>query len=263
MVHEPFVPAASWKLAIMTTWQRWQLWMLGRTADVVFLSIEPWTRRFRSWFPGKPVLHLPVGSNIPLVPTPRAEARAALGIGDTTLVLGLFGTAHGSRLLGLVRSAVETACGVHPDAVVLYMGPHVQPICAAMQGLPVLAEGPLPAEEVSRRFAAVDICLAPFVDGVSTRRGSLMAGLQHGVATVGTCGPLTDDILQEADGHAFLLSDVGRPDDFRAHVIRLLGDGDLRERLGRGAQRLYCQEFAWNRIATRMVAAMQESARTS
>jgi len=68
MGHEPFVPISNWRSAIMTTWQRWQLWMLGRSADVVFFSIQPWARKFQTWWPNKPVLHLPVGSNIPRLP---------------------------------------------------------------------------------------------------------------------------------------------------------------------------------------------------
>jgi hypothetical protein len=80
MVHEPFVPIESWKTAIQTSWQRWQLWKLGRSADLVLFSIEAWARRFQSWFPGQPVMHLPVGSNIPLVRTPESVIRARLGI---------------------------------------------------------------------------------------------------------------------------------------------------------------------------------------
>ena len=109
MVHEPFVPIDCWQNAVMTTWQRWQLWMLGRAADTVFFSIEPWAQKFAIWFPGKPVRPLPVGSNIPLVALSRAEARARLGIPEDTLILGLFGTAHASRLLEPVRRAAEAA----------------------------------------------------------------------------------------------------------------------------------------------------------
>jgi hypothetical protein len=41
MVHEPFVPIENWRTAIMTSWQRWQLWATGRQADVLYVSIEP------------------------------------------------------------------------------------------------------------------------------------------------------------------------------------------------------------------------------
>jgi glycosyltransferase involved in cell wall biosynthesis len=256
MVHEPFVPVLCWKRAIMTSWQRWQLWMLGRGADRVFSSTEAWARRLRGWFPGTPVGHLPVGSNIPWVRTSRAAARHRLGIPEERVILGLFGTAHDSRVLGRVTGAMDAIRESAPDAMVLYMGPHGHSIRQQLGNVPLLAEGPLPADEVSRRFAALDVYLAPFVDGVSTRRTTLMTGLQHGVATVGTRGVNTDTMIRREDGRALLLADVAAADRFSEHVRRLLADAALRERLGGEARRLYCREFAWDRLASRLLSAL-------
>jgi glycosyltransferase involved in cell wall biosynthesis len=256
MVHEPFVPIISWKWAIMTIWQRWQLWMLGQSADLIFFSIEAWARRFQRWFPGKPVFHLPVGSNIPHVRIATAAARTRLGVREDTLVIGLFGTAHISRLVGWVKGAVEASCPAGRDPLILYIGPHSAAIREHLGSVPLLAEGPLPADEVSRRFAALDVYLAPFVDGVSTRRTTLMTGLQHGVATVGTRGVNTDTMIRREDGRALLLADVDAADRFSEHVRRLLADAALRERLGGEARRLYCREFAWDRLASRLLAAL-------
>lgn len=258
MVHEPFVPIINAKFAVMATWQRWQLRHLGLSADIIFFSIDPWVQRFRSWFPGKPVLHLPVSSNIPHVPCSRQEARARLGIADETIVLGLFGTAHTARLLERARSAAQAVRQSGRDLRVLYIGPHGSAVCAALESVSVITDGALPADEVSRRFAAMDVYLVPLIDGVSTRRTSLMTALQHGVATVGTRGPLTDDMLARQDGRAFLLADVGAPAGFNAHVMRLVDDVPFRERVARDGQRLYHSEFTWPRIAGRFLTDLQE-----
>ncbi|HLV81564.1 MAG TPA: glycosyltransferase family 4 protein [Chthonomonadaceae bacterium] len=255
MVHEPFVPVTNWKFAVMTTWQRWQLWSLGRAADSVFCSIDPWARRFRPWFPGKPVAHLPVGSNVPLTPLARSEARDRLGISEETVVLGVFGTLSWTRLLARIRAAAETVRAGGRDVLVLYMGPDGGLVRQGLDGFPVRADGPLEAGEISRRFAAVDIYLAPFVDGVSTRRTSLMTALQHGVATAGTRGWLTDALLVAEDGRALLLADAKDADAYKACVRRLLEDDALRARLGQQAQRLYQREFAWERIAAQLMRA--------
>jgi glycosyltransferase involved in cell wall biosynthesis len=238
----------------LTTWQRWQLWMLGRSADVLFFSIEAWTQRFRRWFPSKPVWHLPVGSNIPRTRTGHAAARARLGIPEDTLLLGLFGTAHLSRLLGWVRAAAERVERSGREALVLYIGPHPSLIQAQLPGIAILAGGPLPAVEVSQRFAALDICLAPFVDGISTRRTSLMTALQHGIATVGTRGRLTDTVFLQENGRAFLLARADRPEEFAAHVLYLAEDRSCREKLGQEAEKLYEREFAWSQIVARLLA---------
>ncbi len=257
MAHEHFVPVLNWKWAVMTTWQRWQFWMLGRCADRLFFSIDPWARKFRKWFPDKPVLHLPVGSNIGRVCLPRAQARARLGIGEGTAVLGLFGTAHISRMLARAREAAEVVRQTGREVLVLYAGTDAEAVRTALGPIPACAEGPLPPAEVSRRLSAVDVYLAAFLDGISTRRTTLMAGLQHGLATVGTAGINTDDCLRAENGRAFLLSDANAPEAFNAHVLRLLEDAPLRARLGQEASRLYQREFAWDRIASRLLAALE------
>lgn len=251
MAHEDFVPLISWKFAVMTTWQRWQFWMLGRSADVIFFSIDPWVKQYRSWFPGKPVVHLPVGSNIPRVAISREDARARLGIAEDTLVLGLFGTAHSSRLLPLIRAAVQ-AYDQNPNVLALYIGPHSTTVCEALKGLPVRAEGPFAAEEVSRRFAAMDIYLVPIIGGVSTRRTSLMTALQHGIPTVSTFGPQTDQLLLAENDKAFLLADVNAPDAFPKAVLRLVKDKAMQQKLGQQGEALYEREFAWEKIANHL-----------
>jgi len=259
MVHEPFVPLITPQFAVMGTWQRWQLWRLGRAADVVFFSIDFWQRGFRRWFPGKPLVHLPVGSNIPHVPISRSEARARLGIRDDAVVLGLFGTAGSGRMLERAASALNALRAANVPARLLYVGPHKEAICAALGSKDIIADGPFPADEVSRRLSAMDIYLAAYIDGVSTRRGAFLAALQHGVATVGTRGPLTDAMLEREDGRAFLLADVAAPEAFPAAVSSLATNAEQRQRLGQGAQQLYSRDFAWECIAKQLHSALTQA----
>jgi glycosyltransferase involved in cell wall biosynthesis len=99
----------------------------------------------------------------------------------------------------------------------------------------------------------MDLYLAPFRDGVSARRGSFLAGLQHGLATVSTTGPQTDAFLDAQDGVAFLLA----PDDdlsaYENHVLTLVEDDALRARIAAGGRALYEEVFSWPRIADRML----------
>ena len=259
MAHEDFVPIISWKFAVMTTWQRRQFRGLGRAADVIFFSIDPWVQQYRPWFPGKTIVHLPVGSNMPLAGISRTEARARLGIGEDTLVLGLFGTAHSSRLLHLIRAAVEAAHAKNPDVLALYIGPHGDAVRQALHGLPTLAEGPFPAEEVSRRFAAMDIYLVPIAGGVSSRRTSLMTALQHGIPTVSTFGEATDAMLIAENGKAFLLADTNHSETFTESVLRLVNDKVLQEKIGAHGKVLYNREFSWEHTARRLLTAFNKA----
>lgn len=261
MVHEPFVPPAGPKNLTMSTWQRWQLWQLGRTAHVMFFSIDVWAQRFRRWFPHTSVHHLPVGSSIPQITIAREEARQRLGIAEGTLVLGLFGTAHVSRLLNFVQSATQSVCRTGQAVVVLYMGPHGPVVREALGGVPLIAEGPLPAEEISRRFAAIDINLSPYSDGVSTRRTAMMTALQHGIATVGTDGLSTDAMLREQNGKALLLAEATNGEAFSQQVILLASDTTRRTGLGLAGHSLYRREFAWDKIGKRLLDALATASR--
>lgn len=258
MFHEAFVPIVSWKFAVMTTWQRWQLWKLGQTADALFFSVQPWTRQFQRWFPNKPIHHLPVGSNIARVSLSRAHARERLGFNEADFVVGLFGTAHISRMLPLIGDSLKALGQAGHKVTLLYIGPDGDTIKAQMGNTPVCSEGALPGEEVSRRFAAMDMYLAAFLDGVSTRRGSLMTAMQHGIAIVGNRGVWSDELLLAEDGKAFLLADTRKPGAFQAQALHVAGDAQRRARLGSGAAELFAREFTWERIATRLLTALQQ-----
>lgn len=260
LFHEDFLPATNWKNAMMTTWQRAQFWALGRLADRVFFSIEPWVGQYRSWFPETPTHHLPVGSNIPQVEAERTTVRRRLGLDDEPFVLGVFGSLHESRLRSHIRAAGEAVAEDTGDAVLLYIGPDGEDFRDAMRGLRVRDAGRLSARAVSRHFRAMDVYLAPFVDGASTRRGSLMTGLQHGVATVSTTGPLTDAVLQEADGEAVHLPPVSDVPAFARRTSALCRDAGRRAEMGRAGRELYEENFTFVVTSESLLRTLQSSA---
>jgi len=261
MFHEDFLPVTSWRNAVMTTWQRAQFWALGRLADRVFFSIDPWVQRYQSWFPGTSVDHLPVGSNIPRIDANRTAVRQLIGVEEGTFILGVFGSLHESRLLPHIRKATESVWKAGGTPSLLYIGPHGDEFRQELEDLPVFDAGCLPAREVSRRFQAMDLYLAPFVDGVSTRRGSFMTGLQHGIPTVSTAGRLTDPVLRTADEKAFRLAPADRPDQFAQCVRALWKAPERRTALGTAGQQLYDQHFAFDVIAEQLTQNLTSEAR--
>lgn len=258
MVHEPFVPVESWSTALMTTWQRGQLWLLGQTSDLVFFSIAPWAERFRRWFPGTPVHHLPVSSNVPRTSAPRQAVREEIGLAPDDFVVGVFGGAHPSRLLHFVRAAVEAVQADVRALRVLYVGAAGTRVRDALGDAALIDAGALPAAEVSRHFAAMDLYLAPFRKGVSTRRGSFLVGLQHGVATVSTRGIHTDAALLDADGSAFLLASDDDSSGYGRLASALAQDEARRSRIGRTGETLFQTSFCWPRIADTLLTALEE-----
>jgi glycosyltransferase involved in cell wall biosynthesis len=249
VAHEDFVPVTSWKFAIMTTWQRAQFWALGRLSDLVLCSVAEWAVRYERWFPGAEVRHLPVGSNVRPIGAGRREARLALGVPVDAFVLGVFGNVRAQRSLGAVRAAAEALRQRGAPLAVLYAGPQSAAVRAGLPGVRLIDAGPVSEADASRCFAAMDVYVAPFFEGVTARRGSFMAALAHGVPSVTTGGPLTDPLLRRAHGRAFLLAEAGDTDAFVRQTLRLHDDAALQKRLRRGALDLYARHFAWDVLA--------------
>lgn len=260
IVHESFVPVHNWKSRVLSLELKAQLWALGRAADAIFTATEPWVERLSAWFPKKMIKHLPVGSNIPLVVAEREEVRASLGIRPETNVLGLFGRVQRTRSMEHVRSAVRRAREAGLDVAVLYMGLDSAAAREHLRGVPLITNGPLSPEEVSRCLAAVDVYLVPIDEGVSTRRTTLMSGLQHGLATVATIGSATDRLLARENGKALLLAEAVEPEAFAEAVRDLLTNAERRERLSDGARSLFSREFDWQQIAAAFLATLNSCA---
>jgi len=257
MVHEPFVPVDRWQFAIMTTWQRWQLKRLGQGADIVLFSIESWASRFKEWFSGKTV-HLPVSSNIPNINAERVQVREDLNFSDRDYVIGLFGSGHPSRLLPFVRKACIRIQSVMPHVSVLYVGPAGKDVRRSLRGCTVLDVGALPADEVSRHFSAMDLYLAPFKKGVSTRRGSFFVGLEHGVPTVSTSGDDTGEILRVHNKVTYGLASDNDAEAFATLAVEIALDADWAEEMGKAGAKLFNKHFSWSEIARQLLDTLGE-----
>ena len=255
MVHEPFVPVEDWRTALMTTWQRGQLWALGHTADLVFFSIAPWVDQFQSWFPGTPVHHLPVSSNVPRMSASRQAVREELGVAPGEFVAGIFGSAHPSRLLHFIQAAIETVKADVGALRVLYVGAAGARVREALQ-VPIIDAGALPAPDVARHFTAMDLYLAPFRKGVSTRRGSFLVGLQQGIATISTHGIHTDEMLLARNGKTFLLAPDAEPDTYARLAATLARDERRRSEMAAAGQAFFENAFSWLRLTESLLSAL-------
>jgi glycosyltransferase involved in cell wall biosynthesis len=112
----------------------------------------------------------------------------------------------------------------------------------------ILWTGYTDAEQVSANLFAADICVLPYRDGASYRRGSFMAALAHGLSIVSTQPRAPIDTL--VDGDNILLVPADDPLATADAVERLASTPELRARLSRGALQL-AQAFTWNSIASK------------
>ena len=97
-------------------------------------------------------------------------------------------------------------------------------------------------------FYASDLTALPYMDGVSLRRGTLMAALAHG-RTIVTTHPQTT--APELDGVVETAA-PNDPDDLAESILTVWHDPDYRRVLEQAAQEA-AQHFTWTRIAERTI----------
>ncbi len=217
---------------------------------------------------------IPIGSNISYqLPAgyDRAMWRGQWGVGNRTTLLSFFGFLNDSKgAIELIEALKQlTNEGVAVDLVMI--GGAVSSSNASNQtyydrvkdtiselGLEdhIFWTGYVANEEVSAAFTSSDVCVLPFADGASFRRGSLMAALAHGVPIISTTPEVPVPELVPGE-NIYLVP----PDDAAAvaEAIRALArDAGLRKRLAQGAREL-SRHFDWDSIADRTLALFQDT----
>jgi glycosyltransferase involved in cell wall biosynthesis len=258
-LHEMYVPMEDPKSTVMGAYQRAQLVPLAAACDLVYAVTTRWSREFVG--SSRRFVHLPVSSNLPDRRDQRDAMRAELGLDPGTLAVVAFGSAHPSRMPEVVAAAVDRIAQERPDAVLLNLGQGgPENRLAESAGLRTITPGGQPDDTMAAQLSAGDLFLAPFSDGVSTRRGSFMAALQNELAAVTTSGPATDDVLRAADGDALLLCPAGDHAAFVDAAAALARDDARRRAVGAKGRALFDREFAWPVIARRLLALADEAA---
>lgn len=210
------------------------------------------------------VREIPIGSNI----TPAALAgfdpaawRAARGIPATTALIGYFGFLNESKGGETLLRALAALRGQGRDVGLLLIGGQtgasdatnvayaraIEDLAAGLNvSTQVFRTGFVDDRGVSEAFAACVGLALPYRDGVSLRRGTLMAAFAHGAPIVTTTP--RQAIAGLEDGATFLLVPPDDAPALAAAIARLLDDGGLRATLRAGSLRA-SGRFAWPSIA--------------
>jgi glycosyltransferase involved in cell wall biosynthesis len=238
---------------------------LARWSDAVIATNVEDYQSLRSSSLGHASLHLiPIGSNIhprPPAGYDRGAWRRSLGVDDGEVLLCYFGFLNeskgGETLFRALAEVVRRGRRVRllmiggqvgdSDPTNVAYAAHVQALGTEL-GLHdlVLWTGYTEAEQVSANLFAADICVLPYRDGASYRRGSFMAALAHGLPIVSTRPRAWIDTL--VDGDNILLVPADDPLATADAVERLASTPELRACLARGAAEL-AKAFTWDAIA--------------
>jgi glycosyltransferase involved in cell wall biosynthesis len=246
---------------------RWQVVrMLARRGDGVIVTNQEDYYRLEGEISPARLSLIPIGSNIPPAPPPgydRDAERARWGVGPDDLLLGYFGFLNESKGGEELVQALALLVARGVPAHLLMVGGRVGSSDPSNRAYAERVEGLISAlgvgervhwtgyagpEKVSAGLLATDMCVLPYRDGVSFRRGTLHACLAHGRAVVTTRPAMPLSEVQ--DGDNMLLVEPRDPEGLAEGVIRLATDPALRARLETTAAAL-AAEFTWKRIAKR------------
>jgi len=212
-------------------------------------------------------LHLlPIGSNIdPQAPPDydRWRWRERWGIGPDEVLLCYFGFLNESkgaeillRALAQLRASGEMTKLLMIGGKVGSSDPSNVAYLQKVEGLirdlnltdSVLWTGYVEGLEVSASFWASDICVLPYRDGVSFRRGTLMAALAHGMPIVSTHPQV--HVPEIVEGVNMSLAPPNDPEALAGRIREVVTSEELRRRLALGAAEL-AKLFSWESIAER------------
>jgi glycosyltransferase involved in cell wall biosynthesis len=251
MVHEPYLTFSrvSWKQNGVAAIHRLMTMLILRAARRVWMSIPLWESFLRPYTFGRalPFFWLPVASNIPVVDEPlkvkELRARYAPASGH---VVGHFGT-YDRHTVELLMRALPLLLNSEGDCAVLLLGRGSEVVCRELiRRAPeaagrIAATGTLSARELSLHIGACDLLLQPYIDGVSSRRTSMMVGLAHGLPIVTTSGRLTEDLWTSSG--AVALAPVEDVEELVETTRRVLSDEASRRQLSIAASALYHARF--------------------
>lgn len=222
--------------------------LVGEVADRAFVSIPSWAAHLPSRLRHR-AEWCPVPSNIPTeVPAASLSVtQAALGTGPW---LGHFGT-YGSHLRGPLSAVLVPLLRADGQRKALLLGRgsqgFVQELGARHPELAsrVQSRDALAPEDLAAHLAAMDLLVQPYLDGVSSRRSTTMAGVALGRPVATQTGHLTEPIWRESG--AVALAEGTTPEALVALAERLLSQPEARAALGTRAARLYRERFALER----------------
>ena len=220
----------------------------------VFTASEPLHEEMSGWGLARPPTRLPIGSNIPVAEADAPALRQSYGITEREVVLTLFSGG----------SSLKWSAG-HVDMVEAEMNEAGIPHCwLLLGGIPrdwfsltarVLSPGRLSPADLSAHLQLTDIFLMPHVEGLSAKRGTLMAALEHALPVVGTTGTMTDSFWSAVAG--VTLVDAADAGGFAAAVAALCPRRQRRQDLGRTNAEYYREQFAWPKIARKFLDAIE------
>lgn len=219
----------------------------------------------------RPVQEIPIGSNIHVYqphPIELQEVRDSFKLQPDDVLLGYFGFLNESKGADvLLKALAQLGKKYHlvfiggrtgssdPTNNQIFWNQLDQLIRAYHLEKRVFWTGYISDVRVSTHLQAVDLMVMPYKDGVSLRRGTLMAALAHGRPLLTTLP--AHPVPEIVHGENSWLVPVNDVEAVTAGVKFLMQHPEIRQRLGQGGAEI-AQQFSWEKIAQKTAAFFEE-----
>lgn len=270
-VHEPYVPFYnSIKFIILSLWQRFTLFLTCIFSHKIVVTTKRWGKLLRAALIFKQPVHVPVGANIPykhFLENVKDSIKRELGYGDDDLIiLGTFGTLHISKNFRMILDALKELKknGIKYKFIWIggILGEEEHKRISEELSMYKLADnveltGFLREEDVQKYLSILDVFIAPFIDGVSTRRTSVITAMAYGLPVISTQSEHTESVFVHKE-NIILISNKSSHLELKDAIEKLILDSNLRNKISLSARKTFQKEFAWEAIARRISAVYGE-----
>lgn len=204
---------------------------------------------------------IPIGSNIDVCEYNPEEKRVflkKLGLAEQAKIIVFFGFIHQNKGIECLLKAMRKVIDNGVAAQLLFISQlnsennaYHNRIRKLIDSLginsSIFITGYVAPQEISKFLSLSDICVLPFGDGVTLRRGTLMAALAHARPVISTKSYkyIPSELIDKENIYLIPINDVEK----LSEAIELLCvDDELRKKIAEGAGRA-AKEFSWSKIA--------------
>jgi glycosyltransferase involved in cell wall biosynthesis len=206
-------------------------------------------------------IFIPVGANLPEPESAWKVPHGGTNRLPSVAVFGITGGEGGIWEIASISEAMQIVAERLGKLRLVVMGRHSDAAEKALKNLmdkqpiEVSALGILPGAEIVRRMSSCDVLL--FVrGGISSRRGSAIAGIACGLPVVALDGPETASPITEA---GVVFADSKRQRGLGEALLKVLSDPEYQALLAERSRRAQEQYFSWRAIAARYAEALQST----
>lgn len=261
VVHEPFLPFDPVRLRqnVGAVVHRVMLAILLRAATTAWVSTPSFVPMIRRFGPRRLEYRwLPVPSPVARSTSADVVERCRQQLAGRRGI-GYFGTAN-PLVFERQRDMFRALLARRPDVQIVLIGRHSDRLASPGSGgdpLPadrVLALGERDAEEISAWLQCCDVFVQLYPDGLSARRTTAMALLEHGAVMVSSIGTRTEPFW----GDAVVLTPENADSVMVDEALALLNDPGRRTLVSRAAMRLYRERFHIDHTVDLLAAAIND-----